>query len=164
VTTIAGGTQGSADGTGSAAQFDYPRGIGYHSGRLYVGDTNNQTVREVVISTGVVSTVAGQAGSAGYSDGIGSTARFNSPRGIAVDDESIYVADNGNELVRQIDLATWNVTSLCGQYGPTGSVDGTGSAARLGGPWGLVFDPTLAQPSQILYLADADNHTIRTIE
>jgi cysteine-rich repeat protein len=165
VTTIAGqaGSPGSTDDTGSAARFNYPRGLVHHAGELFVTDTDNHTIRRVVISSGAVTTIAGQAGSNALTDGTGSAARFNSPRGIAADAQSLYVADFANHAIRQILVGTWDVSTLCGN-GTQGTTDGTGSAARMHGPWGIAFDPTLAQPGQMLYVSELGNHIIRTVD
>jgi len=166
VTTIAGlpGTPGSADGTGTSATFNYPRSITHHSGYLYIADTNNHTIRQLHLSTGAVVTVAGTAGNAGAADGVGAAASFTSPRGIAADADSLYVADHGNNAIRQILIGTWSVTTLCGDTASAGSADGIGTAATMDGPWGLVFDPGLTQPGQRLYLAESGNHIVRTID
>ena len=87
VTTLAGlaGSSGSADGTGSAARFYDPRGVAVDSaGNVYVADTDNHTIRKVT-PAGVVTTLAGLAGSQGSADGTGSAARFSGPDGVAVD-------------------------------------------------------------------------------
>jgi cysteine-rich repeat protein len=166
VSTVAGqaGVLGSADGPGANARFNYPRSITHHGGYLYVADTNNHTVRQLDLIAGTVVTVAGTAGNAGSADGVGAAASFTSPRGIAVDAESLYVADHGNSTIRQILLSTWDVTTLCGAAGSAGSADGVGSAATMDGPWGLVFDPGLSQPGQRLYVVESSNHIVRTIE
>src|SRR5207248_10897296 len=86
VTTLAGtaGIYGSADGTGSAAQFDYPWGIAVDSTKnLYVSDQYNQTIRKIT-PTGVVTTLGGVTGRNGIADGTGRSARFFTPAGIAV--------------------------------------------------------------------------------
>jgi len=105
VTTIAGlaGVAGSADGTGSAARFDGPMGMARDIyGNLYVADCDNGTIRRVTPS-GLVTTIAGLAGSAGNEDGEGSAARFDRPMGVAVDSlGNVYVADAGNYAVRKI--------------------------------------------------------------
>ena len=97
VTTLAGtaGQSGSADGTGAAARFNGPNGIASDgAGNLYVADSDNYTIRKVVIATGAVTTFAGAAGQSGSTDGTGAAARFYYPAGIASDGAgNLYVAD-----------------------------------------------------------------------
>jgi sugar lactone lactonase YvrE len=108
VTTLAGtaGTPGSTDGTGAAARFWGPQGIGLDTaGNLYVADSWNNTIRKVTPG-GVVSTVAGLAGVAGAANGSTSAATFWAPLDVAVDSAGdLYVTDNGNDLVRKITAA-----------------------------------------------------------
>src|SRR5947199_192344 len=76
---------GSGDGTGSVARFAEPESVAVDgAGNIYVADINNQTIRKIT-SAGVVSTLAGLAGSSGSADGTGSAARFAYPYGVAVD-------------------------------------------------------------------------------
>ena len=103
VTTLAGTyVPGSADGTGTAARFSWPRGVAVDShGNVFVTDSGNQTIRKITPS-GVVTTVAGSAGHAGAADGTGSTARFSYPYGIAVDaNGNLFVVDAGNNTIRK---------------------------------------------------------------
>ena len=106
VTTIAGNTgmpaPGSADGTDSGARFSFPMGIVRDGASLYVADSGNHTIRQIVIATHMVTTLAGAAGSSGTADGTKSAARFNSPQGITTDGTSLYVTDTGNHTIRKI--------------------------------------------------------------
>ena len=103
VTTLAGtGSSGSANGTGTSASFYNPFGITTDGTNLYVGDTNNHLIRQIVISTGVVTTVAG-TGSSGSANGTGTSASFMYPNGITTDGTNLYVADRSNHLIRKIE-------------------------------------------------------------
>jgi hypothetical protein len=166
VTTLAGrvGVAGSADGTNSAAQFHYPNAIAVDSAtNLYVADTSNHTIRKVapVGTNWVVTTLAGLAGYTGSADGTNSAARFNGPDGVAVDSAgSLYVADCTNHTIRKVmPVGTnWVVTTLAGRAGYIGSADGTNSAARFNGPYGLALDNATN-----LYVADWYADTIRKV-
>ena len=126
VTTLAGapGNFGSVDGIGSAARFSSPYGVAVDgSGNVFVADHLNHTVRKITAG-GVVTTLAGLAGSMGSADGAGSAARFNGLTGVAVDNSgSVFVADLGNHTIRKI-TADGVVTTLAGTAGSSGSVDG----------------------------------------
>jgi streptogramin lyase len=145
VSTLAGSIPGFADGTNSDAQFDYPAGIAADpAGNLYVADFYNNAIRKVAPSgtNWVVTTVAGN-GSRGTADGTNGVARFYHPTGVALDNAGrIYVADEGNDIVRRIvpSGTNWVVTTLAGLAGTSGTTDGTNSAARLAGPWGIAVD------------------------
>src|SRR5438132_1302218 len=160
VTTLAGtaGVIGSADGTGSAAQFFYPFAVAVDgAGNVYVADTNNYTVRKIT-PAGVVTTLAGLAGNHDYADGIGSNAGFGNLFGIAADSAgNVYVADNTYSTIRKI-TPGGVVTTLAGTPGISGSADGTGSAARFNSPRGIAIDST-----KNLYVTDQNNQTIRKI-
>ncbi len=159
VTTLAGtaGSFGSTDGTGSAARFKSPNGVAVDSaGNVYVSDANH--IIRKILPSGVVSTLAGTAGSSGSSDGAGSSARFSNPSGIAVDGSgNVFVADNWNHTIRKVTSAGV-VTTLAGSAGLSGSSNGTGSAARFNAPLRLSIDST-----GNIYVADAGNHTIRKV-
>jgi len=159
VTTLAGqaGVSGSADGIGTVAGFHGPQGLAIDtSGHLYVADTNNSTIRKIVVATGTVTTVAGLAGNTGSVDGTTNSARFYYPSGVAADSTgNLYVTDTDNQTIREI-TATGVVTTLAGQVGASGSSDGTGAAARFFYPTGIAVDN-----AGTLYIADTNNHTVR---
>ena len=103
VTTLAGsGSEGSANGTGTAASFNSPSGVAVDfSGNVYVADQSNNLIRKIT-PEGVVTTLAG-SGSSGSTNGIGTAASFGYPAGVAVDVSSnVYVADISNHLIRKI--------------------------------------------------------------
>jgi sugar lactone lactonase YvrE len=103
VSTIAGSEEGFADGIEGDARFHRPTGIVVDAaGNLYVADSGNDRIRKIT-QAGVVSTLAG--GEEGLADGVGSDARFNEPRGIAIDAAgNLYVADYGNDRIRKIEI------------------------------------------------------------
>ena len=106
VTTLAGNPNyeaGDLDGVGTSAYFAAPRDLVVDArGNVYVADTDNHTIRKIT-PQGVVTTFAGAAGLSGYVDGKGAIARFNMPRGIAVDkDGNLFVADSENAAIRKI--------------------------------------------------------------
>jgi sugar lactone lactonase YvrE len=158
VTTLAGlaRTVGYADGTGSAARFTAPRGIAADAaGNVYVAD-GTHTIRAIT-SAGVVTTVAGLAGSPGSGDGAGAAAQFRDPPGIAVDAAgNLYVADQGNHTIRKIGAGV--VTTIAGFAGTAGYADGNGSAARFNSPEGIAVDA-----AGNVYVADRGNNAIRKI-
>jgi outer membrane protein assembly factor BamB len=161
VTTLAGyggWPLGSADGTGSAGRFHWPVSVAVDSsGNAFVADNTNHTLRKVT-PEGVVTTLAGSAGSPGTANGTGSAARFNQPYGVALDSAgTIFVADNGNHTIRKVTQAGV-VTTLAGSPGSAGSANGTGSAARFSSPTGVAVDS-----AGNVVVADNGNHTIRTV-
>lgn len=124
VTTFAGtaGVVGSANGAGTAAQFNSPQGIAIDSkGVLYVADQFNNIIRKIT-PAGAVSTLAGKAGLFGSADGTGANARFNGPWGIALDAAgNVYVADSNNASIRKITPAGVVSTLVTPQFEfPTG--------------------------------------------
>lgn len=159
VTTLAGaaGSPGSADGTGTAARFNQPRGVAVAAGGdLWVADTGNNLLRRVTPS-GVVTTVAGVSGISGSSDGAGSAALFNQPTGLASDSSgNLYIADTGNSAIRRL-APNGQVTTLAGLSTVAGLKDGTGSTAWFNQPRDLVV------LGQHLYVADTGNAALRRV-
>ncbi|MDP1833105.1 MAG: putative Ig domain-containing protein [Geothrix sp.] len=148
VSTLAGlsGTPGSADGTGSAARFNYPQRVALDgAGNLYVTEIGNHTIRKVT-PAGVVTTVAGLAGATGLVDGNGAAARFYMPSGIAVDGSgNLFVGDLNNNRIRRIT--------------PAGDVSTLALSTFVYGPVDLAF-----AASGTLYVADAWGHALYTVD
>lgn len=157
VTTFAGtaGSYGSSDGIGQNAQFNFPWEITTDATNLYI--TDRSTIRKIEISTGMVSTIAGNPNSTGSTDGIGLEARFSSPRGITTDGTNLYVVDSYYGLIRKIVISTGVVTTIAGNDEHSVSVDGIGEAARFYLPFGITTDGTH------LYVTEPYSHIIRKI-
>ena len=158
VSTLAGSNSscGSANGTGSAATFNWPWGLAVEpsGNNIYVADTDNGLIRRVT-SAGVVSTFAGIAGS-NFADGPVSTARFSFPGGVAAgSDGTVYIADSGNNRIRKISGGT--VSTIAGSAS-SGTADGTGAAAQFDYPTGI----SLASNGD-LYVVDNGSQRIRKV-
>jgi hypothetical protein len=163
-TTLAGNasnSEGSSNGTGSAASFFNPYNVAVDgSGNVYVADTSNSIIR-MITPAGVVTTIAGAALVTGSTDGPGGSALFDNPIGVAVDGSgNVYVGDTGNDTIRKITLVSgvWMVSTLAGSAGNYGSSNGTGSAASFENPNGVAVDG-----SGNVYVADYMNSTIRKV-
>lgn len=150
VTVIAGGTVADGptpglptgeDGTGLNATFLGPVGLAAdNSGNIWVADTSDHTIRKIAPG-GVVTTVAGQAGMPGSSDGTGGAAHFHYPEGIAFDPTSgnFYIADAGNCTIRRL-TPEGVVTTVAGTPGVQGVSDGTGGAGQFWSPMAIAMD------------------------
>jgi sugar lactone lactonase YvrE len=153
------GASGATNGTGTAAAFNYPQGVAVDaSGNVYVADQGNNQIRKIT-SAGKVTTLAGTlvAGSTNAT-AIGVSALFSGPTGVAVDAAgNVYVADFGNNQIREINVTTGATTTLAGGS-KSGSANGTGTAALFNGPAGVAVDAT-----GNVYVADFNNNLIRKI-
>jgi sugar lactone lactonase YvrE len=154
------------DGPGDVALCANYKGDAWKNDSIYIADTGNHAIRRVWLSgsfegcSGLweVETVAGAPGVAGFSDGAGSHAKFNTPRGIAVaSDGGVYVSDAGNHVIRHIS-PTGDVTTVAGQPGIVGNTDGPALQARLNTPAGLAITD-----EGELIIADSMNHCIRKL-
>ncbi|HSY54417.1 MAG TPA: ice-binding family protein, partial [Opitutaceae bacterium] len=149
VTTFAGaaGVLGSTD---SPARFNAPYGMAVdkNSGNIYASDSGNNTIRKIT-SFGAVTTNAGLALATGSADGTGNAARFNLPGGLATDAAgNVYIADTASSTIRMM-TPGGTVTTIAGQAGVQGQVDGTGSNALFNQPEDLTVDN-----SGNIYVAD----------
>ena len=159
VTTLAGSSQGFADGTGTNASFNYPMGVAVipSSGMIVVADTFNNRIRLVNPTSGVVTTLAGS--SQGSVDGTGTGANFYYPLSVAVIPSSgmIVVADTFNNRIRLVNPASGVVTTLAGS-GNYDFADGTGTGASFRRPGAVAVTST-----GDIIVSDSDNHRIRLV-
>jgi sugar lactone lactonase YvrE len=148
-------------GVAGCAYFDRPGGIAItKDGKtLYIADTDNNRIRKVSTTTGVVTTIAG-SGTAGFQNGVGTAARFRSAGNLllSADQKTLYIVETSNHAVRAINLRTKRVTTLLGSGRP-GYREGTFRNARLSYP------DSLAQgvKSNILYLSEVGGQRIREL-
>ena len=159
VSTLAGSFQGFVDGPGATAQFHAPTDVACDgSGNVYVCDNLNYCIRKILVSTGVVSTLASGSQS-GYLDGTSTVAQFKVPQGVACDASgNVFVGDYGNNRIRKIVASTGAVSTLAGT-GVVGTTDGIGAVAQFKTPSGLACDA-----SGNMYVADFGNNLIRVIK
>lgn len=169
VVSLVSGTllSGSANATkiGDVASYNGPTGVAVDAlGNILVADFGNHTIRKIA-TTGAVSVLAGVSGNSGNNNAvIPATAtanainpRFNNPAGLAIDvTGNVYVADYGNNLIRKI-ATDGTISTVAGKS--VGNVDGVGTAASLNGPRAIAIDA-----AGNLFVADANNHTIRKID
>jgi len=154
VSTFAGsGIRGDLDGVNLHAQFNYPRGIAIDPlGNIYVSDDHR--IRKIS-PQGSVSTIAGSS-QRGKVDGVGSSAQFSDPHGIAIDCMgNLLVSDFSNHTIRKVS-DKGEVTTLAGST--EGFADGRGSRAQFAGPFGIVIDG-----KGDVFVCDITNHLIRKI-
>ena len=165
ITTVAGnGTFGfSGDGgQATAAELNDPVGVAADSnGDIFINDLHNARIREVNLNTGVIITVAGN-GLAGFSGdgGQATAAKLNNPAGIAVSGSNLFIADTGNNRIREVNLGTGVITTIAGNgaYGFSGDY-GPATAAKLASPMGVAVDIY-----GNVFIADTNNRRVRQIK
>jgi hypothetical protein len=123
-------------------------------------------VRRVDTGDATVTTFAGVAGQGGYQEGVGGAARFTNPSGITTDGTTLWVADAGNFVIREIDLASQQTSILAGGVGQSGTVNATGAAARFESMRGMAWDGAflyLIQSNGVLRQIDTGNGAVITV-
>ena len=160
-TVFAGsGATASTDGTGTNAAFNNPYGITCDptGNYLYVSDASTNKIRRVTLAGAVVTTIAGTGGGGSVDGAALTTATFNTPSGLAVDQAgNLYINDGGSNKIRKLSLAGI-VTTVAGS-GSSGGVDGVGTNATFSDTRGIVVDPV----TNNLYVADATGAIVRKI-
>jgi len=160
VQTFAGsnGVSGQTNATGLNSRFNSPIGlVADTSGNIYVADNINHVIRKITQS-GDVTTFAGTMGTPGFTDAIGTNARFNGPFGLAIDSSgNIYVSDIANRRIRKI-TSSGSVSTLAGN-GIDGNTDGSSASATFNQPYGIAVDS-----SGYIYVGEVAYNVIRRID
>jgi hypothetical protein len=165
ITTVAGNGTSGYSGDGSAAtsaEISNPSGIALDSaGNIYISDYADEVIRKVTVSTGIISTVAGN-GTLGYSGdgGPAINAELDDPGSVTVDAAgNIYIADNNNNRIRVVNAASGTITTLAGNgtAGYTGD-GGPATSAEFSGSGDIALDS-----AGNAYIADASNNVIRKV-
>lgn len=185
ITTVAGnGTLGFSGDDGPATEASLGGVVGLavdSSGDLYISELLTQRVRKVNLATAIITTVAGN-GIPGFSGdgGPATAAQLNFPRGIAVDDNYLYIADSCNHRIRRVDKRTGMITTVAGN----GATDGSDNACyrsvcnpndpckgAYGGDDGPAIQASLWSPFDvavdrqgIMFIADTLNFRIRMVD
>lgn len=171
INQFAGDSNGYAEGRGcpvemnrgvaGCAYFNRPMGIEVSRGGniIYIADTENNRIRSYDLRTGRTRLIAGD-GSAGFKDGVGAAAQFNTPVALqrSYDGRKLYIVDQKNHAIRVINLKTRVVTTLTGT-GKAGYRNGPLRAARLSLPDSLALGGNNA-----LYLSEVGSQRIRKID
>jgi sugar lactone lactonase YvrE len=161
------------DGPPNESAFSFPRGLCLTRDALYVADAGNHAVRRIQLLDGSAQTVIGtgragapkegrymQTGELGIADGPGRNALLAHPAGLALVQQTLYVADSASSAVRAIALQQATVQTLVGQgLYEFGDADGPRGAARLQHPLALALDPG----APVLWIADAYNGSLRKL-
>ena len=174
ITNVAGndsmGVGYSGDGgPASQAQLDGPNGVAVDSaGNVYIADSGNNVVRKVSVSTGIISTVAGNGTRGDTGDGgLAINATLYYPGGLAVDsNDNLYISDFPDNVIRKVNLSTGIITTVAGTYvnvpGGGGGYSGDGgpaTSALLNVPRDIALDS-----ANNLYIADSYNRVVRRVD
>ena len=145
VTTLAGNTIAGFSGDGGLAlqaQLNIPVGICFDpSGNLYIAEYNNQRIRKVNGSTGIITTIAGN-GNKGFSGdgGLAINAQLNTPVNVVADTKNhLYITDYNNLRIRCVDLTTGIITTVAGD-GTQNYVSGQPATQTGLLPMGIAID------------------------
>jgi hypothetical protein len=132
------------------------------AGNIYFADTGNHIIRRIDFYSGIMTTVAGTPTIQGYSGdgGAATAATLSQPEGLAFDAAGdLYIADSGNNVIREIDAVTGKIRTIVGTgYAAYSGDGGPASSAKLNSPWNLTVGP-----DNSLYIADFSNHCIRKV-
>jgi hypothetical protein len=154
------GLFGGDGGPATSANLHNPTGVAVFTNLLYIADNQNNRVRMVNLTSGIITTVAGTgAAGSGGDGGLATLAQLNGPYGVAVDAAGdLFIADTNNNRIREVNTAgTISTVAGNGTVG-NGGDGGPATSAQLYHPMGVALD-SLGD----IYIADTDNQKIRKV-
>jgi trimeric autotransporter adhesin len=157
-TLVGTGTAGCAGDGGLAnkANLGHPDGVRINGGNLLISNACEARIREVNLSTDIISTVVGST--KGF-DGDGHSAlasRFLGPVGLTFDSSGdLVILDSGNDQVRKFSSSTKLVTLIAGGFTGDG---GKATLANIDSPENIAFDK-----AGNLYIAETNANRIRKV-
>lgn len=178
ITTIAGNGTPNYNGDNIPAinaEFAAPEAVLCDTaGNIFIADADNNRIRKITASTGIITTIAGigptgaGAGGAAGDGGQATDAQLNGPSGICFDGSyNLYIADYGNDKVRKVDAVTGIITTFAGIGVPLGY---TGGFVGYSGDSGPATNAQFSGPIRVfadsvdnIYVCDLDNHVIRKV-
>jgi len=138
-------------------RLDFPAGLATDNRTVYVSNSRNNTIVAIDVVSHSITLVAGANFQDGSNDGVGDSARFNSPDGIALVNRDLYVLDTNNSDLRKINLDSHAVSTAAGTANISGTDDGHATSAHFNLPSQIATD------GQNLYISDSGNNTIRRL-
>jgi hypothetical protein len=166
VTTLLGaGSSGSTNGVGTSAKFYVPSAISIFPDNLFalVADTGNQLIRHIDISSASATTLVGRTGSAGSTNGIGTTVTFYNPYDVSISPDGLFglVTEFDNNHIRLIDISTRAVSFFAGStiMDDKGSTNGIGTNSKFNNPFGV----SIAPDGTFALVSEYTNYDIRKL-
>lgn len=167
------GYENIVDGSFADSQFAQPSGLSlYGNNFLVVADSETSAIRLLDMRKKTVQTVVGEGlFEFGSVDGPLAQARLQHPLGVHCNGNKIYVADTYNHALRLIDLDVQNVSTLIGSVNIGGGGGEKKAVCQVDDPSSsscilpCLFEPSdVKQKGDVLYIADTNNHCIRTLD
>ncbi len=165
ITTVAGNGSSGYSGNGgpaTSAELSVPSAVAVDAaGNIFIADSGNNVIREVIASTGIISAIAGNH-TTGYSGdgGTATSAKLNDPTGVAVDAAGeVFIADQGNDVIRKVNTSG-HISTVAGDGIAGYSGDGyTATGAKLHSPAGVAVDA-----AGDIFIADTGNNVVREVD
>src|SRR5271167_4712837 len=110
----------------SGPRLDFPAGLATDGRAVYVANSRNNTVEAIDAASKSLRVVAGKLFQQGSNDGAGESARFNSPDGMTMSGQDLYLCDTNNSDIRKINVGSGMVTTIAGTANIAGTEDATG--------------------------------------